>query len=160
MTAKKVIKRFNKYFCPNCDRYLGKSYNDQPPLLKEESCMRCKFLLDWSEPEGIVFKGELVSFPCKVGDKVRLKVTCEHIRSFMDWETGVVNCPFEDDCNFEECNNGNECELITEVIEIFNRGLGWYVHLKDLDIEIPVNDFGKTVFLENGSSQEVNKDDN
>lgn len=93
-----------------------------------------------------------VNFPCRVGDKVKLKVTCECIITDYDWTTGTSECPFEDECPFEECDNNNEFEVITTITEIFTRGTAWYMSLKNIDIDIPVNDIGRHVFIVSGSS--------
>lgn len=91
--------------------------------------------------------GFVVEFPCKIGEKVKLKVACECIVTKYDWETGASECPFEDICPFEECNDNNEHEVVTTITELFNAGCGWYMRLKDIDIDIPVRDIGRTVFL-------------
>ena len=97
--------------------------------------------------------GLTVNLPCKVGDRVRLRVCCECIECFMDWDTGTTECPFEDDCPFDDCDNGNEREITTTVTEIFTTGYGWYVRLKNVDIEIPVRDFGRNIFLEAAAAE-------
>ena len=89
----------------------------------------------------------VIKMPCKVGDKVQLKALCECVYTKMDRDTGVTECPYEDSCEYEECNNANERIFETTVESIFNNGWGWYCTLKDLDIEISLNDFGKTIFL-------------
>lgn len=94
-----------------------------------------------------------VSLPCKVGDKVRLRVCCECIECYRDWDTGTTECPFEDTCPFDDCNEGNEREITTTVTTIFTMGCGWYVHLRDIDIDIPVKDFGRTIFLEEPAAE-------
>ena len=86
-------------------------------------------------------------FPCKVGDTVYLRIACECINTIFDRKTGASDCPFESDCKFEECNNGNERFVETTIDSIFNNGNGWYCSLKHLCIEISISDFGKTVFL-------------
>lgn len=94
-------------------------------------------------------------FPCKVGDTVYLKVACECISTTMDRETGVVECPFECDCEFEECNNGNEQLIETTIESIFNDGHGWYCSLNHICIDVPISDFGKTVFLTKSKTEKA-----
>ena len=56
-------------------------------------------------------KGLLVKLPCKVGDTVYVITECERICKRHDNDyftgTGAVECPFENDCDFEECDDGN-----------------------------------------------------
>ncbi len=90
---------------------------------------------------------KLTELPCQVGDTVYVKTTCEYVYSHYDQETNCFDCPFENDCNFEECEDGNERLFATKVESIFNNGYGWSCTLKGLSLEIPVSDFGRTVFL-------------
>lgn len=91
-------------------------------------------------------KSEITKLP-RIGDKVKLKACCECVCTLMDWETGCRECPFEDSCEFEDCENGNEREFETSVTRIWSDGLGWYFGVLGLDLEIPVRDIGRTVFL-------------
>ena len=90
---------------------------------------------------------EIIKLPCKVGDTVYLKAACECINTIMDIEGGLVECPFECDCEFEKCNSDNERIFKTTIESIFNNGHGWYCSLNHIYIEISIRDFGKTVFL-------------
>lgn len=97
-----------------------------------------------AEYEDAEEQGLLIRLPCKVGDTVSIKAACECVVTNYDKETNTSDCPFEADCEFEECNNGNE-RLFTTIIE--NNGHGWYMCLKGIAIEIPVHHIGKTVFI-------------
>lgn len=44
---KKVVKVFNKYFCPNCNRYFGKETSEGMRFEKEEVCLRCSQPIYW-----------------------------------------------------------------------------------------------------------------
>lgn len=85
--------------------------------------------------------------PIKVGDKVYLKAYCECVCMSKGCETGIEECPFENDCEFEECNNGNERLFKSTVESIWNEGTGWLFSVRGLCVEISVNDIGKYVFL-------------
>ena len=85
--------------------------------------------------------------PCKVGDTVYLRACCECVCMSEDYETGIKECPFENECEFEECENGNEKIFKTSITNIWNDGRGWYFLVRGLDIEIPVRDIGTSVFF-------------
>lgn len=44
MKPKKV---FNKYFCPECDKYLGRKTRGKFDFEKPDKCPKCNLLLDW-----------------------------------------------------------------------------------------------------------------
>lgn len=95
--------------------------------------------------------GRCVVLPCKVGDTVYVISKCENVHMCRDDDyftgTGAIECPFEKDCEFEECDDGN-----TRVFETTIRG-GWVeenhicVFCDTLNFEIVQSDIGKTVFL-------------
>lgn len=80
-------------------------------------------------------------FPCKVGDVVELKACCECVSNSIDRETGTSYCPFENDCEFDECDDGNERKFRTTIESIYNIGSGWHASLRHINIEIPLCDF-------------------
>ena len=98
---------------------------------------------------------QLTVFPCKVGDTVYLKACCECVLTSMDRTTGAIECPFECDCEYEECSNDNERIFKTAVASIYNNGQGWYITVKDLDIDIPLRDIGKYVFLTREAAEQA-----
>lgn len=75
-----------------------------------------------------------------------------------DIDTNSSECPFESDCEFEKCDNGNERLFKTTVDSIFNNGNGWYITLKGIAVEIPIEDFGKTIFLTQSKAEEALKE--
>lgn len=91
-------------------------------------------------------QGNLFELPCKIGDTVYVRALCECVITEYDRETGSSDCPFEDDCEFEECISGTERLFETIITGIFNNGHGWYCALKGLCIEVSILDFGRTVF--------------
>ena len=108
--------------------------------------------------EDLAEQNRLIELPCQVGQKVYLKAPCEYVVTKMDYETGVVKCPFEDDCEYEECDDRNERIFETTVESIFNDRDGQYIDLHKMCIEIPVSDFGKTIFLtRKEAEQELNR---
>ncbi len=101
-----------------------------------------------AEYEDMEEQGLLLKLPCKVGDTVKLNACCECISILPN-----TICPFENDCDCEDCGNGTEREFTTTVESVYNNGFGWYVTLKHFDIEIPVFDFGRTIFLTEQEAQ-------
>lgn len=102
-------------------------------------------------------QGLLLKLPCRVGDTVYLRACCKYLFIHYDRETNASECPFENDCVFEECSNGNERLFKTTVDSIFNNGNGWYITLKGCAIEISIKDFSKTVFLTQAEAEEALK---
>lgn len=91
--------------------------------------------------------GKAMMLPCAVGDTVYVRLLCECINTHMDSDTGFIECPFEQDCEFDECANNNERIVGTTVESIFNNGNGWCCSLKNLCLDVMISDFGRTVFL-------------
>ena len=112
--------------------------NYSPTICTEETV---KYLMD----NGIVY------FPCLPGDKVAVKSLCECVRTIHDNDyftgTGAVECPFENSCEFEDCDNANERVFVTEVESIYNEGDGWKVRFVDLCIEADIKDVGTSFFV-------------
>ena len=93
----------------------------------------------------------IVELPCKVGDKVYVIAKCGEIMMHQDNDyltgTGEITCPFENACNFEECDDEN-IQIIETECGGFTLDAGkWFVWLANISRDILVSDFGKTVFL-------------
>ena len=90
--------------------------------------------------------------PCKVGDTVYVITDCSHIMMYFDNDyltgTGAIECPFEDVCNFTDCNDDN-----TQVLETYVNYMGiedgdkWYFRCEHINRANDFNEIGKTVFL-------------
>lgn len=65
-----------------------------------------------------------IELPCKVGDKVAVRACCECVQTIPDNDECRYICPFEDDCECEDCDNANERIFNTEISSIFNNGFG------------------------------------
>lgn len=100
-------------------------------------------------------QGLLISLPCKVGDRVYVYNCCDYVCTSRDWETGITECPFENDCEFEECEEGRERLFKTIIESIWNNGQGWYFSVRGLHLEISINAIGKTVFLTEAEAEEA-----
>lgn len=96
-----------------------------------------------------------LKLPCEVGDTVYVRALCDCVLTTYDRETGTSDCPFENDCEFEECENANERIFETTISNIFNDGTGWHCDLKGLCFEVSVLAFGKTVFLTRKEAEEA-----
>lgn len=99
--------------------------------------------------------GNWLKLPCKVGDTVYVRALCDCVCTIYDRETGASDCPFENDCEFEECENGNERIFETTISSIFNDGTGWHCDLKGLCFDVSVLAFGNTVFLTRKEAEEA-----
>lgn len=97
--------------------------------------------------------------PCKVGDKVYVITDCSHIMMYYDNDyltgTGAIECPFEDVCNFTDCNDDN-----TQVLETYVNYMGiedgseWYFRCEHINRANDFNEIGKTVFLAKEEAEE------
>lgn len=99
-------------------------------------------------------QGLLIKLPCRVGDTVYVIAKCENILMHRDDDyftgTGEIECPFENQCEIEDCDDEHK-----RIFETVITGV-WYgresemkieMFLEDLEITAIESDFGKTVFL-------------
>lgn len=110
-----------------------------------------------AEYEDAEEKGLLVHLPCKVGDTVYVWCNCDFVCMTRDGDTGITECPFETDCDIEECDGKNVRLFRTSVDCIFNNGYGWQMTTRGIGIELDICDFGKTVFLTPEAAQQALK---
>lgn len=96
-------------------------------------------------------EGRLVELPCKVGDTVYVVTKCENVWVRRDDEyftgTGATECPFEKDCKFDECDDGNVRVFETTIRGVWMEDNHICAFCDTLNYEIIPSDFGKTVFL-------------
>lgn len=107
-----------------------------------------------AEYEDAEEQGLLLRLPCKVGDTVYAITGCENISMICDNHyftgTGAVECPFESQCEIEDCENEHIVVVETRVIgfsvdEDGRREPG--ASLRFLMRDYPLSDFGKAVFF-------------
>jgi hypothetical protein len=98
-------------------------------------------------------EGRLAVLPCKVGDTVYAIADCADILKDCDDDyytgTGAITCPFEKDCEFEECDDANRRIFETYVRSIYkdkDEPVNIFLD-KIVDRQFYPSDFGKTVFL-------------
>lgn len=85
-----------------------------------------------------------------LGDSVYLITSCEFISCKVDSETGFMECPFENDCDYlkyDECRDSNRRVFETVIDGIYDNGNGRYITAKGFSMEISIYDFGKYIFL-------------
>ena len=96
--------------------------------------------------------------PCKVGDKVSVRALCECVLTTPCYEECRNICPFEDDCECEECSSNNERIFDTKVSAIFNNGHGWEIEFEHLIPQARFSDIGTSFFIgENAHEQAIEK---
>jgi hypothetical protein len=109
--------------------------------------------------------GRLLVLPCKVGDTVCAIADCADILKDCDDDyytgTGAITCPFEKDCDFEECDDANRRVFETYVRSIYkDKGEPINIFLdKIVDRQFYPSDFGKTVFLTRAEAEAALKGD-
>ena len=94
--------------------------------------------------------------PCNVGDKVAVRACCECVQTIPDNDECRYICPFEDDCECDDCDNANERIFNTEIDSIFNNGFGWKITFKNLGlIEANFTDIGVSFFVGENAEQQA-----
>ena len=96
-------------------------------------------------------QGRCVVLPCKVGDTVYVISHCENVMVHCDDDyetgTGFCECPFENSCEFEDCDDGNKRIFETTCMGFYLTDGKSDIFFEDLNAEFYLSDFGKTVFL-------------
>lgn len=120
---------------------------DERKLVTIDNNVACKFFKD---------NARMIELPCKVGDKVAVRACCECVQTIPDNDECRYICPFEDDCECDDCDNANERIFNTEIDSIFNNGFGWKVTFKNLGIiEADFTDIGVSFFVGENAEQQA-----
>lgn len=102
--------------------------------------------------------GLIKVLPCKVGTTVYVIAKCESVHVLRDDDyftgTGAMECPFEDQCNFEDCDDANE-QIIETTITGLWCGKQVEMFLEHLEITVMEKDFGKSVFLSRAEAEKA-----
>lgn len=106
------------------------------------------FVDDWYHHALDEERGLIMHFPFMVNDVVYVRGNCGMVNMVPEADTRTVYCPFEGGCEHEECNDANSRIFETTVKSIWNEGDGWYFNVRNLYVDFPVSDVGRTVFLE------------
>lgn len=105
--------------------------------------------------DAIIDEGVIVP-PCKVGDKVAVRACCECVSVIPDSDECRYICPFEDDCEYDDCDNANEKIFNTRVSGIFDDGFGWKITFNNLSIiEASFADMGTSFFVGENAEQQA-----
>lgn len=103
-----------------------------------------------------------VVLKCKPGDTLFVIAKCESVVMHCDNDyitgTGAVDCPFENACDIEECND--RIERVFETVcagymwgEGYQLTYGLHYFAEHINIDITDSDFGKTVFTTREAAQ-------
>ena len=95
--------------------------------------------------------GRCVVLPCKVGDTVYVISHCENVMMQCDDDyetgTGFRQCPFENSCAFEDCDDSNKRIFETTCAGFYLADGKSDIFFEHLNAEFYISDFGKTAFL-------------
>lgn len=110
--------------------------------------------------EDKIENGTLTEMPCKVGDTVYVITYCKNILMYRDDDyfkgTGAIECPFENSCDFEECDNSNLRIFETRVVVIHcEEDFGWTFYCEHLNKDSAFSEIGKTVFFTREEAEAV-----
>lgn len=97
-------------------------------------------------------EGRLVVLPCNVGDTVFVITQCYNVAMLCDNDyftgTGAIECPFENSCDIEECNDDNVRIFETTVTDFWHGEQNCTeMRFESLSMSAPISAIGKTVFL-------------
>ena len=109
-------------------------------------------------------KSRFIELPCRVGGTVFVIESCSNVAMSIDNDyfngTGAVECPFENDCERDDCCD--DCIRIfeTTVTEFSYRENDnkLYIYLKNMMPEYVQSDIGKTVFLSREEAEKALKE--
>ena len=101
--------------------------------------------------ENKIEQGTLIELPCKVGDEVYVIATCSDVDMWRIYEENRYQCPFEYDCDYEDCDRDRTTLRIfdTKVTGIYGTvGIkGFFVEFEYLNIQYKLEDFREKFFL-------------
>lgn len=96
-------------------------------------------------------KSKFIELPCKVGDTVFVIGKCESVSMYQDNDyfngTGSIECPFESDCDFEDCNDDYVRIFETRVDNFLFEEGSIKIYFENLWHSYEVSEFGKSIFL-------------
>lgn len=95
-------------------------------------------------------EGRLVMLPCSMENPVYVIARCKDVCLYQERETGAVDCPFEEDCPFDACEDNQVHVFETTIPGFFdneNRDGELHLFLDNLKFDFTEKDIGKTVFL-------------
>lgn len=135
---------FQEFDCGRNTPFNDEDYNSRP------STCRLK-LMNSNDIAECINSGLIIN----VGDTAAVRAICECVCVIPCREECRNICPFEDDCEFEECDDNNEKIFVTKVESIFNNGHGWMVTFEGLSIEARIEDLGTSFFVGEDAEQKA-----
>lgn len=106
--------------------------------------------------------GLIIELPCKVGDMVYVVAKCESVHVLRDDDyftgTGAMECPFENQCDFEDCADENKQIFETTITDFWygkQNGKDIEMFFEHLEITASAKDFDKTVFLTRAEAEKA-----
>lgn len=104
-----------------------------------------------AEHKHAVAQGRLIMLPCGVGDTVFVVGKCENVHMRMDNNyitgTGAIECPFESDCEFDECEDSNVRVFETVCTGFMMEFGALHTFTEHINAELSDECWGETVFL-------------
>ena len=143
-----LLKEAEEHPEKTCPHYLEADCFDCP-YDRGEVCDREARKADYLLANGVIV------LPCKAGDKVAVRALCECVYTLPIYEECRNECPFEDDCPCEKCDDANERIFVTKVNRIFNDGYGWKFEFNHLGVEASISDFGVSFFVGEDAEQQA-----
>lgn len=128
---------------------------------KDGECRECpiqKAFNKLAEYENLEEQRLLQKFPCWVGKVVWVIARCEDVYMYRSSEENTSDCPYEDDCEWDECNDRRKRIFQTTVESLSDEGYGWFVTLKHIAGDFSINEFGKTVFSTQDQAEKAYKE--
>lgn len=137
--AKRLYELFQNSKCPDV-------FVDNYWMLK---------VAEYLDEEGVIVP------PCSVGETVYVIVACGDIMMHHDNDyltgTGAIECPFENDCDKDECNDEYLRVVKTVCTGIYQDEASLSVYLKDISRTFYPFDFGNSVFVGENAEKLANK---
>jgi hypothetical protein len=104
-----------------------------------------------AELEDKIEQGTIIELPCKVGDTVYVIASCNDVDMYRIYEENRCECPFEYDCDYEDCDaKGTTLRVFdTKVTGIYGTVgyKGFFVEFEYLNVQYQLEDFGEKFFL-------------
>lgn len=94
--------------------------------------------------------GRLVVLPCSMENPVYVIAKCKDVVLYRERDTGAVDCPFEEDCPFNACEDEQVRIFETAIPGFFyneDRREELEMFLDNIEFDFSQKDIGKTVFL-------------
>jgi hypothetical protein len=145
----------------------GAKFKELPPYLNKPD--KNKLLSEAAERlaqyEDAEQEGRLIRLPVKVGDTVYVIADCVDVLKTYDDDyfsgTGAIECPFDKDCRFEECDDSNRRVFETSChgIWIIGEDGKLSIFVDYLNVDIGSHNIGKTVFLTREEAEKALKGD-